>query len=183
MSQQRSNKEWLESLKAESGTTYVLFTRLQPLARSNSSAPLYSLVRFTFEKVKPFLTSDATVIFLGVEQSSSDVESSSDGRHKGGVGWFAVDCGDLTAEGIGVLEDGAVLLPNPFGFFQLSRSEAAIVGQARSLLSWHERYRFCSTCGSGTRIEDAGYKRVCLSEGCASRKGLRHRGSVTLVIV
>lgn len=181
MSQQRSNKEWLESLKAESKTTFVLFTRLQPLARSNSFAPLYGLVRFTFEKAKPFLGSDATVIFLGIEQSSSDVESSSDSQK--GVGWFAVDCGDLTAEGIGALEDGAVLLPNPFGFFQLSRSEAAIVGQARSLLSWHERYKFCSTCGSGTRIEDAGYKRVCLSEGCASRKGLRDRGPVTLLIV
>lgn len=172
-SQRRNDKEWLESLTTKNETIYVLFTRLQPLARSNPVPPKYSLVRFSFAKAKTFLSSDATVVFLGVEHASSDAgDKSSDVRKA--VGWFAVDCGDLTPENIGSLEDGAVLLSNPLDLFQLSRSEAAIVAQARSLMAWHERYKFCSTCGSATIVEDAGYKRVCVSEGCASRKGIHN---------
>lgn len=170
-SQRRNDKEWLESLTTKNETICVLFTRLQPLAKSNPVPPKYTLVRFSFAKAKTFLSSDATVVFLGVEHASSDARDDSNVRKA--VGWFAVDCGDLTPENIGSLEEGAVLLSNPLDLFQLSRSEAAIVGQARSILAWHERYKFCSTCGSATTVEDAGYKRVCVSEGCASRKGNR----------
>jgi NAD+ diphosphatase len=35
------------------------------------------------------------------------------------------------------------------------------MAQARALLHWHVRHRFCANCGAATTAGDAGYKRVC----------------------
>lgn len=39
--------------------------------------------------------------------------------------------------------------------------DAAVFAQARSLLDWHARHRFCANCGAPTRAAKAGYERVC----------------------
>ncbi len=39
--------------------------------------------------------------------------------------------------------------------------DAAIFAQARSLLDWHARHRFCANCGTPTVVAKAGYERVC----------------------
>ena len=49
---------------------------------------------------------------------------------------------------------------------QLPPGEGAIVAQARSVIDWHARYRFCPACGGSTRSLDAGYMRVC--EDCSA---------------
>jgi NAD+ diphosphatase len=43
----------------------------------------------------------------------------------------------------------------------LSQHELAVLAQARALLFWHERHRFCSNCGAATLMADAGYRRDC----------------------
>lgn len=43
----------------------------------------------------------------------------------------------------------------------ISPSEAAILAQAKSLIGWHARHRFCSNCGAPTETREAGYKREC----------------------
>jgi NAD+ diphosphatase len=43
----------------------------------------------------------------------------------------------------------------------IAPGEAAILAEARSLLDWHARHRFCAQCGSPTRIASAGWKRHC----------------------
>uniref|UniRef100_A0ACB8EQC2 Peroxisomal NADH pyrophosphatase nudt12 n=2 Tax=Sphaerodactylus townsendi TaxID=933632 RepID=A0ACB8EQC2_9SAUR len=57
---------------------------------------------------------------------------------------------------------------------QFSENEAGIVAQARSVLAWHSRYQFCPTCGSATKLEDGGYKKVCLKEDCSSHVGVHN---------
>ncbi|NP_001355322.1 NAD-capped RNA hydrolase NUDT12 isoform 2 [Mus musculus] len=49
-----------------------------------------------------------------------------------------------------------------------------VVAQARSVLAWHSRYKFCPTCGSATKIEEGGYKRVCVRETCPSLQGVHN---------
>lgn len=169
MSQRRTDDEWLDALKTDPKTVYIVLTQLSPIVKSSSGAPSYVLARFPFQKVKGFVDSKATLIFLGVEHPTTDED-----KPPSSVGWFAVDGGTLSEEQIGGLEEGTVTLATPLGYMQLSRSEAAIVGQARSMLAWHERYKFCSTCGSPTELKEAGYKRVCLSEGCSSNKGVHN---------
>jgi len=43
----------------------------------------------------------------------------------------------------------------------LEARELAISAQARSMLSWHERHRFCANCGKATVVMDNGYRRDC----------------------
>lgn len=49
-----------------------------------------------------------------------------------------------------------------------------VVAQARSVLAWHSRYKFCPTCGSATKIQEGGYKRACLKENCPSLHGVHN---------
>ena len=44
---------------------------------------------------------------------------------------------------------------------QLGDGRAEIVAQARSLLDWHTRHKFCANCGAPTTMAKAGYARSC----------------------
>ena len=44
---------------------------------------------------------------------------------------------------------------------RLPPEELALLAQARSLLHWHQRHRFCSVCGHETEMKDGGYRRHC----------------------
>src|SRR5437870_9360860 len=46
----------------------------------------------------------------------------------------------------------------------IAAGEAAILAEARSLLDWHARHRFCAQCGSPTNVASAGWVRRC--PGC-----------------
>jgi NAD+ diphosphatase len=37
------------------------------------------------------------------------------------------------------------------------------LGEAKSLLYWHRRHRFCAVCGQATAMKSGGWKRACLS--------------------
>ncbi|MCC5976476.1 MAG: NAD(+) diphosphatase [Salinarimonas sp.] len=39
--------------------------------------------------------------------------------------------------------------------------EAGILAEAKSLLSWHARHRFCANCGAPTRTSASGFRRDC----------------------
>lgn len=43
----------------------------------------------------------------------------------------------------------------------LSASDSAIAAQARQMLDWHARHRFCAVCGKATAVKEAGYMREC----------------------
>jgi NAD+ diphosphatase len=43
----------------------------------------------------------------------------------------------------------------------LPAEDLAILAQARSLLAWHARHRFCANCGHGTEMAEHGYRRDC----------------------
>jgi NAD+ diphosphatase len=43
----------------------------------------------------------------------------------------------------------------------IAPGEAAVLAEARSLLDWHGRHRFCAQCGSPSRVASAGWVRRC----------------------
>ncbi len=45
--------------------------------------------------------------------------------------------------------------------FVLSDADSAIAGQAKALIDWHRRHRFCANCGTETGPTDSGYRRLC----------------------
>jgi NAD+ diphosphatase len=48
---------------------------------------------------------------------------------------------------------------------ELPARDLAMLAQARSLIHWHRRHRFCANCGRETEMSDGGYRRHCASCG------------------
>ncbi|MDJ0789360.1 MAG: NAD(+) diphosphatase [Myxococcota bacterium] len=51
---------------------------------------------------------------------------------------------------------------------RLPPGEAATAAQARHVLDWHSRHRFCPGCGGGTSMEQAGWMRRCKESDCGA---------------
>ena len=81
-----------------------------------------------------------TLVFLGLDDSGPR---------------FAIDAGaDDTADPESFADPRALapLLP---------QGEAAILAEARSVIDWHARHRFCAQCGATSRVASAGWVRRC----------------------
>jgi len=63
----------------------------------------------------------------------------------------------------------------------VSGTEAAIIGQARALIDWHQRHQFCAQCGARTDVMDAGYRRLCPQ--CGAEHFPRTDPAVIMLIV
>jgi len=60
-----------------------------------------------------------------------------------------------------LLSEGSTFQNVRAAVLSLAQDEAAIVGQALSLLDWHRKCKFCSTCGNKTKPIQGGSKRQC----------------------
>lgn len=89
------------------------------------------------------LPSEGEFMFLGIGQD--------------GVAYFA---GEAAEELPNALDLRSIAVESA-----IPSSEQALLAQARSLLLWHARRRYCSNCGSRTESMDAGYRRHCPSCG------------------
>lgn len=76
--------------------------------------------------------------------------------------------------GIGLAPADAEALKERAGFFVTDLRSIAVQGlveadhlppiaEAKAVLHWHARHRFCSNCGAATNAVEAGWKRVCPS--------------------
>jgi NAD+ diphosphatase len=71
---------------------------------------------------------------------------------------FAVAMADSASpplEGLGEFRDMRAAA------FILSNADTAIAGQAKALIDWNHRHRFCANCGAQTAPADSGYRRLC----------------------
>lgn len=68
-------------------------------------------------------------------------------------------------DGVGAGEEVRVDLRSIATQGLVSDRMAGILAQAKSVLYWHSRHRFCANCGHATRVEAAGWRRVCDSCG------------------
>lgn len=64
----------------------------------------------------------------------------------------------------------------------MASGQAAILAQARSMLDWHQRHRFCAVCGAPSEMRDAGYMRQCTDESCNAQHFPR-TDPVTIMLV
>src|SRR5438046_8101101 len=138
-SERRGDREWIASLLAEPETRILALRDLKPFTRSATSPAL------DWQPVRPWrdqIDAGASLIFLGL----------GDGRAH-----FAID-----ATGAPVAPDIDTELIDVRALAStLAGGDAAILAEARSLLDWHARHRFCAQCGSPTRVASAGWKRQC----------------------
>lgn len=132
----RADPDWIEDRRREPGAKAVFFIG-GDLALDEHGAPLILPARRT-----GMLPVQAPgLVFIGLED---------------GQAWFAA-----------TLADGAAPRGPDFRAWAMGSQPglAAILGRARSLLLWHGRRRFCSSCGARNEAVDGGAKLVCASCG------------------
>ncbi|NXI48725.1 NUD12 pyrophosphatase, partial [Chloroceryle aenea] len=188
-SDKRTDSKWLSKKLSHPTTVYILFSNLSPLVTSgegieSSQQPEVKLCRLYHKDVEQCLkqTEESTLIFLGVElQFHMNLPAACNGRvlqegeEDGLVAWFALSVDSFSAEKFKQKHEDCYFLHPPMpALLQLPEKEAGVVAQARSVLAWHSRYQFCPTCGSATKIEEGGYKKTCLKEGCPSLQGVNN---------
>ena len=138
-SERREDREWIAGLLDAKETRILALRDLKPFTRGKAAPAL------DWQPVAQWrdqIDAGAWLIFLGL----------GDGRAH-----FAIDAAganvapDIDTE----LIDVRALAP------AIATGEAAILAEARSLLDWHARHRFCAQCGAPSTVASAGWKRHC----------------------
>jgi NAD+ diphosphatase len=147
-SEKRPDAGWIDAKRRDPSTLILPMWRLQPFLRGPDNAPAPLELGLMRPGLADSLAApDAPWVFLGLE-----------GRNA----MFALD--------ISAAEDPANVGPLAgLGHFREARAaammldprDAAIMGQAKAMIDWHQRHGFCARCGSPTTMAEAGYKRVC----------------------
>ena len=138
-SERRRDREWIGSLLADPAARILPLRDLRPTT-IGEGAP-----RLGWQELTPWreaIDGGATLVFLGLDDERP---------------YFAIDASaaDLTFAGDNEQFDARTLAP------LLPGAEAAILAEARSLIDWHARHRFCAQCGAPTRVTAAGWVRRC----------------------
>uniref|UniRef100_A0A665U5X6 NAD-capped RNA hydrolase NUDT12 n=2 Tax=Echeneis naucrates TaxID=173247 RepID=A0A665U5X6_ECHNA len=173
LSGKRTDKVWLEAQQRQPDTVYLLFSDLSPMI---CGADQTKLCRFRYQAVQDLLQKPATVlVFLGVERRKPS-SPHSDQTSQEPPAWFAISSDEEAAELLKRSQEKNCCFPKTPNrdLLKLSEEEAGVVAQARSVLCWHSRYSFCPTCGSSTKLEDAGFKRSCQNAACRSLQGVHN---------
>ena len=146
-SEKRADAQWLSAARADAKTKVLPLWKLQPLLLGPEGASEATALAFVEAGLANGLGDpDATEVFLGLDR---------------GTACFARD--------ISALPDPLAAALASLGHFRNARAaasllnepEVAIMGQAKALIVWHNRHRFCANCGARSQSTDGGYRRLC----------------------
>jgi NAD+ diphosphatase len=135
-SERRDDAEWIAALLGDPQTRLIALRDLKPFTRGSA------LDWQPMTQWRDHIDAGAPLVFLGLGA---------------GRAHFAIDTAgaDVAPDVDTELIDVRALAPT------IAPGEAAILAEARSLLDWHARHRFCAQCGSPTSMAAAGWKRRC----------------------
>jgi NAD+ diphosphatase len=139
MYQRRQDAEWIASLLECPETQLLPLHGLKPQIQHSSAVAL------NWQSVAPWrslIDAGNTLIFLGVRE---------------GHAYFALDA---TAAEV-PMQGGATTIDARAAAPLIDPGEAAILAEARSLIDWHARHRFCAQCGTPSVIASGGWVRHC----------------------
>lgn len=175
----RQDQGYVEGLLGEESTQVLVFYGMSPVGNFDDAKDRYHVVCTKFERLMPHiitrshtngntldnkiivknLMNDGKLIFLGLKSNCNT-----------NVHYFAFDTSAHVTLDNEFFEKSKILKSRA-DILKLSKHEASMVAQSRSMLDWNQRYKFCPTCGSATTSEDAGYKRKCNNDNCLSNGG------------
>ncbi|MSQ29152.1 MAG: NAD(+) diphosphatase [Dehalococcoidia bacterium] len=143
---QRADEAWILAQREHPDARYLLLRNLQPPISAADPTRLAWLDR------------------TSVRRASGENEEVLLGLH-GGVPHFAVaaDTARLPTLGIEGFDFGEARSTSA----ALPAGESGILAQARSMVDWHARNRFCGVCGTATHPLEGGARRHCPS--CEAR--------------
>lgn len=134
-SAERADPDWLAAQQARPGARFLPIWQAKPFLIGERAGFL--------EASRLALEPDAFCVFLGLLDQNP---------------LFAVAMADSETPplaGLGEFRDMRAAA------FVLPEADTAIAGQAKALIDWHRRHRFCAQCGAGTAAKDGGYRRQC----------------------
>lgn len=151
-SEKRSDAAWVEARRRDPSSLILPMWRLQPfLVGPEKNDPPAELGLFRPGLFESLAAPDAACVFLGLEGERAlfalDISAASDPAETGplaGFGHFR--------------EARAAAMALPM-------KDAAIMGQAKAMIDWHQRHGFCPNCGARTQLMDGGYRRLCSACG------------------
>ena len=140
---QRRDAKWLEARLDDPASRFLPLWKLQVLVREGSEPRL----AWARNEIRDSIDGEVGAVLLGLGD---------------GVAHFAVDVSGLAeaektlgVAGVARFHDARAVAP------RLSIEETGVVAQAKALIDWHARHRFCPACGEPTRAADGGYMRFC----------------------
>jgi NAD+ diphosphatase len=139
-SERRRDTAYIQGLLDDPRALILPLFELRPLT-SGSNAPVLDWQPVA--EWRRHLDNGTTLVFLGLGEEGRPhfaIDAS------GAVDGYPADGEPFDARTV------APLLPS---------GEAAILAEARSLIDWHARHRFCAQCGAPTHITAAGWVRRC----------------------
>ncbi|XP_072031542.1 NAD-capped RNA hydrolase NUDT12-like [Amphiura filiformis] len=174
----RTDKEWLAAITKDPKTKFLLFSQSSPYVKYDEDGRCH-LCPFSYSQVSSFLDSLSNPpisVLLGLGCVSSNVNPSGDSNQEEQSAWFALDVSNLEEEQAQKINPDVQLmsLKNPLAMMAFQDQEAGVVAQARSMLEWHDRCKYCPTCGSSMTVHEAGYKRKCEKQDCHSNRGIHN---------
>ncbi len=144
----RKDEAWLKERLADPSTLIVPLWRLKPMVIGSRDRSRPMDVGWLRPGALPGLVApDPVTVFLGMN---------------GDTAHFAVELlPEADPENEGPLEGLGTFQELRDIAMRLRPGDAAILAQAKSLVDWHARHRFCANCGAPTRLVEAGYRRDC----------------------
>ena len=145
----RSDEKAVSALAADPAARFFVIAADVPLLRrtGNGLDPLFDRAAaegFGLLKEQAFLGSDANGPVFAVELDQPAAESEQ-------------DSGDIVRIDLRTLAVQGLLPPHILG----------PLGEAKALLFWHRRHRFCAHCGERTALASSGWRRDCA--GCSAQ--------------
>jgi NAD+ diphosphatase len=140
-SERRGDAAWIAGLLADPASRLALLSELKPLVRLGPTPTI------DWQPVAPWralIDGGATCVLLGLE---------------GGSARFALDATGATLPPA----DGTELGDMRGLAAVMEVGAASILGEARAIVDWHARHKFCAVCGTPTGVHSAGWSRRCPS--------------------
>ena len=145
--ERREDLAWIRERLADPASRLYPVWRLRNFV-SDPEAP--RALALDAERRAALLEAASNVVLLGVEEETAH---------------FLIDISQLDEAAI--TELGHAVDLRAIGALMPQR-EGAILAYARGLTYWHDRHRFCGTCGSPTESKAAGHQRQCTNPDCSA---------------
>ncbi|MEM7570706.1 MAG: NAD(+) diphosphatase [Pseudomonadota bacterium] len=144
---ERHDTLWLTEQRESPDARFIGLCNLQPAMLKH---PALELGYLKYDEIPVALENDTTCLFLGLRE---------------GKPIFAVELVDQERDNL--LDVGYSFMDVRSIAMQMDGPDLAILGHARSMMSWHLKNRYCGVCGTRTLIKRGGILRKCGNESCA----------------
>ncbi|KAG0324592.1 Peroxisomal NADH pyrophosphatase nudt12 [Dissophora globulifera] len=193
----RTDKEYLQASIVAPSTRFMVLAVHGVMFKSSTR----DLAFASYDDIKDLIGPDPlnnlpeglVLVFLGADESQQEGETLVGGRR--GIGYWALDVSvrGSTPELKDAVEAFLKSVTEKHGHymaemrpaaFALSHPESGLVAQARAVVDWNKRNRFCAACGRKNVSLDGGHKRSCpstitvdgkeVSSECLAHKGVQN---------